>query len=45
LAKARMSVEEILEASHGIAARTERVIMERGTYPPIWKGGKRKVRK
>ena len=45
LAEAKMDVEEILEASHGIAAKTERVIMERGTYPPIWRGGKRRVRK
>ena len=45
LAEAKMNVEEILEASHGIAAKTERVIMERGTYPPIWRGGKRRVRR
>ncbi|HDD39652.1 MAG TPA: RNA-guided pseudouridylation complex pseudouridine synthase subunit Cbf5, partial [Nitrososphaeria archaeon] len=44
LAEARMNAEEIIKASHGIAAKTERVIMERGTYPPIWKGGRRRVR-
>jgi len=44
LAEARMDAEEIIKASHGIAAKTERVIMERGTYPPIWKGGRRRVR-
>jgi len=44
LAEARMNAEEMIKASHGIAAKTERVIMERGTYPPIWKGGRRRVR-
>ncbi len=32
----QMSPEEILEASHGIAATLERVIMPRGIYPKMW---------
>ena len=37
LARAEMSTEEILTASKGIAAKVLRVIMKRGTYPPLWK--------
>ncbi len=44
LGKSLMNSSEILEKDHGIAVDTERVIMERGTYPPIWKGGKRRTR-
>ena len=44
LGKSRMNAEEILERDRGIAVDTERVIMPRGTYPPIWKGGKRNVK-
>lgn len=39
LGRAQMSAEEILESAKGIAVDTERVIMDRGTYPPIWKKG------
>ena len=44
LGKSRMDAEEIIEKDCGIAVDTERVIMPRGTYPPIWKGGRRKTR-
>mgnify|MGYP000197387147 CR=1 FL=1 len=44
LGKSRMDAEEIIEKDRGIAVDTERVIMPRGTYPPIWKGGRRKTR-
>ncbi len=37
--RAQMSTEEILESSKGIAVDTERVIMDRGTYPSVWKKG------
>jgi H/ACA ribonucleoprotein complex subunit 4 len=36
LGKAKMSTEEILEKDHGIAVKTERVIMQPGTYPKTW---------
>ncbi|RLF99544.1 MAG: RNA-guided pseudouridylation complex pseudouridine synthase subunit Cbf5, partial [Candidatus Wolframiiraptor sp.] len=44
LGKSRMDAKEIIEKDRGIAVDTERVIMPRGTYPPIWKGGRRKTR-
>ncbi len=37
LAQARMNTHEILEAERGIVAKTIRVIMDRGTYPKMWK--------
>lgn len=37
LAKAEMTSEETMEAEHGIAAKTMRVLMPRGTYPKRWK--------
>lgn len=43
LGKSRMNADEIVESDHGIAVDTERVIMPRGTYPSIWKGGRRKT--
>jgi H/ACA ribonucleoprotein complex subunit 4 len=36
LGKALMSSREMLE-QEGVAVATERVLMERGTYPKIWK--------
>jgi len=39
LARAAASTEEILNMEHGIAAKTERVLMLRGTYPKCWKSG------
>ncbi len=43
LGRSRMTSDEMLEKDTGIAVDTERVIMARGTYPPIWKRGKRKT--
>ena len=37
LATATASAEEILEREHGIVAVTKRVVMEPGTYPPMWR--------
>jgi len=37
LAKALTSTEQIIEQDHGLAAKTVRVIMPPGTYPPLWK--------
>jgi len=39
LARAVTSTEEILNVVHGIVAKTERVLMPRGTYPKCWKSG------
>ncbi len=37
VARAEMSTEEILQASRGIVATPQRVFMEPGTYPRMWK--------
>jgi len=37
LATSLLSTREILDQQKGMAAKTVRVIMDRGTYPPIWK--------
>jgi H/ACA ribonucleoprotein complex subunit 4 len=39
LAKALVSTEEIFKMDHGVVAKTERVLMMRGTYPKCWKSG------
>jgi H/ACA ribonucleoprotein complex subunit 4 len=39
LAKAVASTEQILNMEHGVVAKTERVLMPRGTYPRVWKSG------
>ncbi len=39
LAKAAASTDNILQMKHGIVAKTERVLMPRGTYPKAWKSG------
>lgn len=44
LGRSLMDAEEILERDEGIAVDTERVIMEKGTYPPVWKRGRRSVK-
>jgi H/ACA ribonucleoprotein complex subunit 4 len=41
LAKAEAETEEILNMDHGVAARTIRVLMLRGTYPKRWKNSGR----
>jgi H/ACA ribonucleoprotein complex subunit 4 len=37
LTKALMSTEEIIQKDKGICANVERVLMNKGTYPSIWK--------
>lgn len=37
LGNAKMSSEEIYSSNHGIAVEVDRVLMEPGTYPPLWK--------
>lgn len=37
LAKALMDAEQMVEEERGYAADVERVIMEQGVYPPMWK--------
>lgn len=39
LARTEVSSEEILNMGHGVVAKTERVLMPRGTYPRVWKSG------
>lgn len=39
LAKALLSVDEILDLKHGAVAALRRVLMPRGTYPKVWKSG------
>jgi H/ACA ribonucleoprotein complex subunit 4 len=42
LGRAQMSTEEILDSTKGIAVDIDRVIMNRGTYPSVWKKGSKK---
>jgi len=42
LGYAEMSSDDIMKAQKGIAVRTTRVVMRKGTYPPIWKELKEK---
>jgi len=37
LAKSLMSTEEIMQKDTGLCADLERVLMNKGTYPSIWK--------
>ncbi|MHA1410148.1 MAG: RNA-guided pseudouridylation complex pseudouridine synthase subunit Cbf5 [Candidatus Odinarchaeia archaeon] len=37
LGRALKTTKQILELSHGIVAKTDSVLMEKGTYPPMWK--------
>jgi H/ACA ribonucleoprotein complex subunit 4 len=39
LSKAVEPTERILDLEHGIVATPERVLMQRGTYPKVWKTG------
>jgi H/ACA ribonucleoprotein complex subunit 4 len=41
LATAEASTEEILNVEHGVVAKTQRVLMLRGTYPKCWKSGEK----
>lgn len=40
LAKALKPTQEIAKTSHGLAAKTQRVLMPRGLYPKLWRGSK-----
>ncbi len=40
IGRALMTGEEMLERKEGIAVDTEKVLMERGTYPKVWKSRK-----
>ena len=40
LAKAFVSSEEMQSLKHGVVAALQRVLMQRGTYPKVWKSGK-----
>ncbi len=42
LGYAEMDADEIMKAQKGVAVRTTRVIMKKGTYPPLWKELKEK---
>jgi H/ACA ribonucleoprotein complex subunit 4 len=37
LGRASMASREMLDQERGVAVKTERVLMERGTYPQLWK--------
>ena len=37
LGSALMSTEQVIREKKGLAVKTKRVIMEKGTYPPLWK--------
>jgi len=39
LARALASTEEILRMDHGLVTKTKRVLMPRGIYPKMWRGG------
>ncbi len=39
LGKALLPAEEMLDLKHGAVVELERVLMERGTYPKVWKTG------
>ena len=39
LSKALVSTEKILRMDHGFVAKTQRVLMPRGFYPKMWRGG------
>ena len=41
LARALTSTEKIVDMEHGFVASTERVLMQRGTYPKRWKTGEK----
>jgi H/ACA ribonucleoprotein complex subunit 4 len=37
LGRALKTTKQVLELTHGIMAKTDSVLMEKGTYPPLWK--------
>jgi len=40
LGKALMKTEDVLRSDRGLAAKTDRVLMRRGTYPALWRQGR-----
>jgi len=43
LARSLMSSEEMMTKDHGIAADVERVVMTPGTYPSMWRSGRKQA--
>jgi len=41
IGKSFMGTEEIVKNEKGVAVKIERVVMDRGTYPPLWKKAKK----
>jgi H/ACA ribonucleoprotein complex subunit 4 len=41
LAQALVSSQEMLSLNHGVVAALNRVVMPRGTYPKVWRSGKK----
>jgi H/ACA ribonucleoprotein complex subunit 4 len=41
LSKAVVNGNQAVNMEHGVVAKTERVLMPRGTYPRSWKSGSR----
>jgi len=41
LSKAVVNANQVLNMERGVVAKTERVLMPRGTYPRLWKSGSR----
>ncbi|RLF48753.1 MAG: hypothetical protein DRN20_03875 [Thermoplasmata archaeon] len=41
IARALMGAKDMASSTHGVVADVERVIMDRGTYPKMWKSGDR----
>jgi H/ACA ribonucleoprotein complex subunit 4 len=42
LTKSLLLTEEIIKVKHGTVATLQRVVMQRGTYPKVWKSGNAK---
>ncbi len=42
LTKSLLLTEEIMKVKHGTVATLQRVVMQRGTYPKVWKSGNAK---
>jgi len=40
-----MGTEELLEKTHGLSVKTERVILDSGTYPRMWKSSNMNAKK
>jgi H/ACA ribonucleoprotein complex subunit 4 len=42
LSQAVVDGNQVLNMEHGVVAKTQRVLMPRGTYPKRWKSGSKK---